>query len=228
MRKLFIILALLSSCHEKREMSFEELKTASWKNLSKGIDYISLEQTGSRLLDSLKFIVKGYHSPKMTIPASTDEIQSSLDTILAMELNKKLRSSKKGYLRIDLFEMASPSELSLHIDLTSNYDTLRLPHDIDLIKKTPYVQSAIYISKERAKQIFLEDGNQSWDNILDENPLPASIEVKIDAGKYNNEWLDSFKKNIESSMLYVASVRYPEIKTEMIKGNTFYIIYERY
>jgi cell division transport system permease protein len=44
------------------------------------------------------------------------------------------------------------------------------------IKTQPYVKSWEYVTKEKAKEIYNKDGNESWDKILNENPLPESID----------------------------------------------------
>lgn len=44
------------------------------------------------------------------------------------------------------------------------------------ISKQAYVKSWEYVDKEKARQIYNKDGNESWDKILKENPLPESID----------------------------------------------------
>ncbi|HYE56825.1 MAG TPA: permease-like cell division protein FtsX [Chitinophagaceae bacterium] len=80
---------------------------------------------------------------------------------------------------------------------------------VQYIGAQPYVKSFEYVTKEAAKQKYLEDGNQSWAGILDKNPLPASINFRI-----NNQYAhaDSLKK-IQAELtqnIAVSDVKYPE------------------
>ncbi|HEX6179887.1 MAG TPA: permease-like cell division protein FtsX, partial [Chitinophagaceae bacterium] len=80
---------------------------------------------------------------------------------------------------------------------------------IQYIAAQPYVKSYEFVTKEQAKDRYLKDGNDDWVGILDENPLPASINFHI-----NQEYAvaDSLKK-IQATIqqnLAVNEVKYPE------------------
>src|SRR6478672_381360 len=50
---------------------------------------------------------------------------------------------------------------------------------VDYISSRPYVKSSEYVSKATAKQKYLEDGNKDWVGVLQNNPLPASVNFKV-------------------------------------------------
>lgn len=50
---------------------------------------------------------------------------------------------------------------------------------VEYINSRPYVKSSEYVTKETARQKYLEDGNQDWVGVLQNNPLPASVNFKI-------------------------------------------------
>jgi cell division transport system permease protein len=79
---------------------------------------------------------------------------------------------------------------------------------VNYIGVQPYVRSFEFVSKEQAKQKYMEDGNQDWGLVLDNNPLPASINFRI---KSQYAQADSLK-NIEAALLQnlaVSDIQYP-------------------
>ena len=50
---------------------------------------------------------------------------------------------------------------------------------VEYINSRTYVKSSEYVSKETARQKYLEDGNKDWVGVLQNNPLPASINFKV-------------------------------------------------
>src|SRR5919112_5637044 len=50
---------------------------------------------------------------------------------------------------------------------------------VQFIASRPYVKEYTFVTKEMAKQQYLKDGNQDWTGVLDENPLPNSINFKL-------------------------------------------------
>src|ERR1700748_3084598 len=50
---------------------------------------------------------------------------------------------------------------------------------VQYISAQPYTKSYEFLTKDLAKQRFMSDGNSDWGNVLDKNPLPASVEFNI-------------------------------------------------
>jgi cell division protein FtsX len=59
------------------------------------------------------------------------------------------------------------------------------------LKNIPGIKEVSFISKEAAKQKYMDE---DWDKVLDSNPLPNSIEVKLDAREWTGESLNKLKK----------------------------------
>jgi cell division transport system permease protein len=78
---------------------------------------------------------------------------------------------------------------------------------IEYIASQPYTKSYEYVSKDLAKKRYLQDGNKDWGNVLDKNPLPASVNFKI---KSDYASIDSLTKiqNDLSQNLSVSDVQY--------------------
>ena len=75
----------------------------------------------------------------------------------------------------------------------------------------PYVKSSAYVNKEMAKEIYNKDGNESWDKILDENPLPESIDFFAKADYVQKDSLDKITADLNSKFPGVISeIQYPK------------------
>jgi len=81
-----------------------------------------------------------------------------------------------------------------------------------------YIRDMEYITKEEAKRRYLGDGNESWDKILEENPLPNSINFKVKKEYMNRDSLESIKKDLEQQT-YVSDVKYPEALVDKLHEN---------
>jgi cell division transport system permease protein len=80
---------------------------------------------------------------------------------------------------------------------------------VQYIAAQPYVKSYEYITKDAAKQRYMQEGNKDWGTLLDKNPLPASVDFKI---KSDYAVIDSLNK-IKSALLQniaVSDVLYPQ------------------
>ena len=80
---------------------------------------------------------------------------------------------------------------------------------VEYVSTRPYVKSSEYVTKAIAKQKYLEDGNKDWVGVLQNNPLPASINFKV---KGNYAVTDSLQK-IQADLLQniaVSDVQYPQ------------------
>lgn len=79
---------------------------------------------------------------------------------------------------------------------------------VQYISTQPYVRNFEYVTKEQAKQKYLEDGNQDWGGVLENNPLPASINFRI---RSQYAQADSLQK-VQAALLQnlaVSDVQYP-------------------
>ncbi len=80
---------------------------------------------------------------------------------------------------------------------------------IQYISSKPYIKRYTYVTKEMAKEKYLKDGNEGWDKILTENPLPNSIDFKVKDQYLNTDSLAAVRADLEQQT-YVSEVDYPE------------------
>ncbi len=73
----------------------------------------------------------------------------------------------------------------------------------------PYVKDYEYVTKDLAKQKYLQDGNKDWGALLDRNPLPASIDFRITKEYASIDSLSKIKNDLIQNIA-VSDVQYPQ------------------
>jgi cell division transport system permease protein len=85
--------------------------------------------------------------------------------------------------------------------------------DVDSLKNyisaQPYAKSVEYIDKETAKKRWLSQGEADFEELLEENPLPASIDFYTRSNYVQKDSLAKVKTDIIERSVMVQSVNYP-------------------
>lgn len=77
------------------------------------------------------------------------------------------------------------------------------------IEGKPYTKSAEYIDKEKAREKWLGGGEDEFKELLDENPLPASIDFHLKSAWVQKDSMAAIKDDLMQRILVVQSVDYP-------------------
>jgi cell division transport system permease protein len=80
---------------------------------------------------------------------------------------------------------------------------------VEYIASKPYVRGYEYVTKDLAKQKYLQDGNKDWGALLDRNPLPASIDFRITKEYASIDALSKIKNDLLQNIA-VSDVQYPQ------------------
>jgi len=86
------------------------------------------------------------------------------------------------------------------------------------ISTKPYIREIKFINKEKAKEIWLGDGNKGWENILEANPLPNSIAFKVKSQFMNVDSLTSIQNDLQQQT-YISDVTYPKALVGELNNN---------
>ena len=89
---------------------------------------------------------------------------------------------------------------------------------VDYISTKPYVKEFTYVTKELAKEKFMADGNEDWKNVLDANPLQASIDFKLKNQYVHSDTLNNIKVDLEQNIA-VSDVQYPKSLVDNLNRN---------
>jgi cell division transport system permease protein len=82
------------------------------------------------------------------------------------------------------------------------------------IQSRPYTKSLEYIDKETAKKQWMEKGETDFTELLDENPLPASIDFNLKNEYVQKDTIQAIKADLEQRQMVVESVKYPSFVVE--------------
>jgi cell division transport system permease protein len=89
---------------------------------------------------------------------------------------------------------------------------------VNYIASRPYVREYTYVTKEAAKKQYLDEGNNDWAGVLDENPLPNSINFKLKNDFVQTDTLANIERDLENNPL-ISDVQYPkELVTNLNKN----------
>ncbi|HMR91002.1 MAG TPA: permease-like cell division protein FtsX [Chitinophagaceae bacterium] len=109
-----------------------------------------------------------------------------------------------------------------NVEVTANLRGDLNPKDsvalMEYIAAKPYIRNMEFINKDQAKKIFLGDGNEGWDGILDANPLPNSIKFKVKEVYMNLDSLNAIQADLEQQT-YVSDVTYPKALVGELNNN---------
>jgi cell division transport system permease protein len=89
---------------------------------------------------------------------------------------------------------------------------------MNYLASKPYVKTQQYITKEMAKKIYIGDGNEGWDEVLDYNPLPNTIDFTLAPVYVNNDSLKLIKADLEKQT-YVTEVTYQQQLVSSLNNN---------
>src|SRR6476469_9184307 len=79
---------------------------------------------------------------------------------------------------------------------------------MQFVGSRPYVREYTFVNKEAAKKQYLDEGNQDWAGVLDENPLPNSINFKLTNDYVQSDTLARIEQEIKANPL-ISDVQYP-------------------
>jgi cell division transport system permease protein len=89
---------------------------------------------------------------------------------------------------------------------------------VQFIASRPYVKEYTFVTKDMAKQQYLKDGNQDWTGVLDENPLPNSINFKLKNQYVQSDTLANVEKEILQNPL-ISDIQYPKELVSNLNSN---------
>jgi cell division transport system permease protein len=78
---------------------------------------------------------------------------------------------------------------------------------VQYVAAQPYVKSYNYVTKDMARKQFVGDGNDDFMSVLDQNPLPASVNFRIKSEYANTDSLNKIKTDF-SQNIAVDEVKY--------------------
>jgi cell division transport system permease protein len=105
-------------------------------------------------------------------------------------------------------------DIKLQVYLRTNVTQADVDTLMQYIKTRPYTKSVEYIDKETAKKQWMDKGETDFQELLDENPLPASIDFNLKNAYVQKDTIAAIKADLEQRQMVVESVKYPAFVVE--------------
>jgi cell division transport system permease protein len=100
-------------------------------------------------------------------------------------------------------------EVQVQVYLRNDVEQKDIDSLASYISSQPYAKSVEYIDKAAAKKRWLAGGEDNFEEFLDENPLPASIDFYTRSNYVQKDSLNKIKNDITEQSPIVQSVNYP-------------------
>jgi cell division transport system permease protein len=100
-------------------------------------------------------------------------------------------------------------EVQVHVYLRNNVPQKEIDSLHEYISSKPYAKSIEYVDKETAKKRWLSQGEADFEELLEENPLPASIDFYTKSNYVQKDSLNKIKNDLLQHSMIVQSVNYP-------------------
>jgi cell division transport system permease protein len=116
-----------------------------------------------------------------------------------------------GWLLINANKLGQHFQESIEVRVYLR-ENITAKDSVDLVQGIagqPYVKDYEFVTKDQAKQKYLEDGNQDWTGVLENNPLPASINFTIKSQYAVADSLEKIRATLLQN-LAVSDVQYPQ------------------
>ena len=116
-----------------------------------------------------------------------------------------------GWLLINANKLGQhfKESIEVRVYLRENVTSKDSADIVQYIAQQPYVRSYEYVTKEQAMEKYLRDGNDTWNKILDHNPLPTSIDFRINQDYARADSLEKIRNTLQQN-LSVSDVQYPD------------------
>lgn len=115
-------------------------------------------------------------------------------------------------------------EVQVHVYLRNSAPQKDIDSLKNYIAAQPYTKSVEYIDKETAKKKWLDQGEAEFEPLLDENPLPTSIDFNTRSEYVQKDSLNAIKADLETREMIVESVKYPAQLVEKMGPTMQYIL----
>ncbi len=100
-------------------------------------------------------------------------------------------------------------EVQVQVYLKTEVPSGSIDSLVRFITTQPYAKSVEYIGKEKAKERWLAQGEADFKDLLEENPLPASIDFYTTSDYVQKDSLARIKEELLAKDALVQSVNYP-------------------
>ena len=234
---LIIFLIALWSCLETNAQKLIDTANNGWIPLDSTFEYI-ISKSGNEALGmydlfgiELREVINKYDKKVSTIKnmdsSLREFVQTYVEKTIRRRLVNKFKKNSEGFIRADLSKEFSIPEVSVTVYLKNNFSRRDVDALIARLKKETMVGTVKYISKEDAKKRWTDQGEADFIELLEQNPIPASVEVTIKNKELTKKSLTDFKTKWQTTSHIIESISIPPLLIPNIDQliNNYYVFY---
>lgn len=110
-------------------------------------------------------------------------------------------------------------DVKVQVYLKKTFTESELESFQNYLNTQPYTKSSEYVDPAQAKDRWLKSGEDDFADLLDENPLPASVEFNLRGDFVNKDTIANIKNELMNQFSIIESVSYPSLVVEKIGSN---------
>lgn len=110
-------------------------------------------------------------------------------------------------------------DVKVQVYLKKSFEDTDLQNLQKYLNGRPYTKSSEFIDPAQAKERWLKSGEDDFADLLDENPLPASVEFNLRGDFVHKDTIANIKKDLTSKFNIIENVSYPSVVVEKIGSN---------
>lgn len=135
--------------------------------------------------EAFKLIARAKFSFMLTLISITLSVILITISLFIIRVSDNLERQIKGNITVSVFIRESLNDNQIKIIA-------------EQLKSEKFINSAGYISKEKAADMFIKETGEDFRKILDYNPLPASFNIKLKDGYTNSDSIKKIIKDLSS------------------------------
>lgn len=216
---VFILIGLLGTgCMEERVKQAWEM--TEWKTMDSIFQY-NIPQPGSEKFskgDSFKVSISAVLDSNGATPIDTAYVDKGClrfaelwtKSMLVTNVSGIVKKSEEGILRADFSIVDWRKDFLMQAYLKKSVKKDQVDTLLKKLTRMPEVQSVHFISAEEAKKRWLAAGETDFIEFLDENPLPASIELHIEPDYLKEIVMKEFADGLKEKFpIEIYDIKYP-------------------
>ena len=192
-------------------------KNDNWITIRPGYSY-QITKTDLPKDDVFRIVKITYKQDGNTIVTTGDADTSVMKSFLDINpvitrWKNELPNGISGQLRLDVDAITKElmGEIAVQIILPEHYDTAQLTSDTSWLAQQPFCKSIEYISKEEARETFIRNGGEDFQEFLDSNILPMSLNCYLTPAYVGTGKKEVIEKAIRAHFKEIGHVAFPLI-----------------
>lgn len=208
LRHLIVVCLVVAPCTGCLESVKNVQDKIEWKTMDSVFQYIIPEAGSAKFSkgDSVKVQINAVLTNRVT-PVDTNYLVKNclrfaeLVTLQTLRTNEKgiIKKSEEGILKADFSAIDLNTDFVVTAYLNGDVGQNEIDTLIKKIRRLPEVYRAEFISKEEAKKRWLEAGEEDFTDSLKGNPLPASINIRIEPDYLKESLLKEFANGLKTN-----------------------------